>query len=304
MIGIINSIDISDWKYDTPEEFIDKLFKFQPFLIETQLKSTITPEILTDTSKVLKDIKENKQLLNSFLQTLSSSLFVLSNEREQFSMQCKIQRGIIMKKFVMPYIHDKNPTDFLFKLNDLFSPSTLYGKLIDNVDKRIHPLLLSKDNTFELKKFFILDFIDQIDIQFEFQTKVTKDKISLIYSNFCQDNSDEVMKLSHQMSKILSSASLELQFVKNNQRISFNLFVMLHAVIRLSVFKNKVAAVAMAISISGNPEIFGFLYFVNSYFKDEITNIILNEEERHLLAIFKEAGRVLRINLLHNFSLC
>ena len=235
---------------------------------------------------------------------LSSSLFILQNENEQFSMQCKIHRSLIMKKFVVPYIHDKNPTDFLFKANDLFSPSTLYDKTIDNVDKRIKPLQLSNENNFELKKFFILDFIDQIDIAFEFQTKVTKEKISQIYSTFCQENSDAVMKLSHQMSLILSNASLELQFVKNIHRISFNLSIVLHAVRRLSVFRHKEAAVAIAIAISGNPEIYGFLYFVNSYFKEEIYKIILNDEERNLLAIFKEAGRVLRINILHDFSLC
>lgn len=304
LVDIINSIDTSHWEYSTPEELIDKLFKFQPFPIDTILKSTITPEILSDTEKVLTDIKNNKELLNSFLQKLSKSIFVLQNEREQFSMQCKIHRGIIMKKFVVPYIHDKNPFDFIFKLNDLFSPSTLYGKLIDNVDKRIQPLQLSTDNTFELKKIFILEFIDQIDIQFEFQTKVAKEKISKIYSDFCQGNSDTVMKLSPQISRILSNASMELQFVKNYQKISSNLTICLNAVRSLSVFDNKVAAIAMAISISGNPEIFGFLYFVNGYFKDVITNIILNEEERGLLDIFKEAGRALRLDILKNFSLC
>lgn len=126
------------------------------------MKSSITPEILTNTEKALNDMKENKELLSNFLQKLSKSIFILQNEREQFSMQCKIQKGIIMKKFVVPYIHDKNPTDFIFKLNDLFSPSTLYGNLIDNVDKRIQPLNLSQENTIELKKYFILEFIDQI----------------------------------------------------------------------------------------------------------------------------------------------
>lgn len=112
------------------------------------------------------------------------------------------------------------------------------------------------------------------------------------------------MKLSPQKSKILSNASLVSQFIKNNQRISFNLSVMLKAVRLLSIFQNKKAAIAMAISISGNPEIFGFLYFLNGYFKDEIKDIILNEEERVLFDEFKEAGRDLRIKTLQNFSLC
>ena len=60
------------------------------------------------------------------------------------------------------------------------------------------------------------------------------------------------MKLSPQKSKILSNASLVSQFIKNNQRISFNLSVMLKAVRLLSIFQNKKAAIAMAISISGN----------------------------------------------------
>ncbi|OHT10326.1 hypothetical protein TRFO_20463 [Tritrichomonas foetus] len=293
IIDIFNSIDLSQINYSTPEELQKQIFMLCSIYLKSQTKQKITTDILTSTNQILANVTQNHQMLKSLSNDLSSALFVITNEKEKYQRQYSFQINILIRKFIIPTLIDHYPNDFLYDHKDIFSPCDSYNRLIDTVTKRINSLRITPENELRLKKSFFLDFIDQIDVAFSFQSKIKTEQTSLRLSEFLIMNSQCVTCLSPQKQKIISAAAVQFQFIKNVHKISFNLLMALKAASIISMLPDN--AITIAIAMSGNVDIFGFMYFTNSYFKDErIANVLMTKKEQELLNKIRKSCQYLR----------
>lgn len=293
IIDLINTINLSDIQFETAEELQQQLFRFCSFQLNSSIKQKITTEVLSNTKQAIFNIRTNHNKLVELSDSLSSALFVISNEIKKFEDQYSLIINVVIKRMIIPALIDQYPCEFLFNHRDIFSPCNSYDRLIETVNKRIGYLNVTKENEARLNKSFFEDFIDQIDIAFNFQLKVKTDQVSNLLAKFVKMNSGILSSVGNQRQKLIKRASNHFQFIKTYYKISFNLRMALSATNLISLLPDD--ALLLAIAMSENPAIFSFIYFTNSYLKDErIANVILTPDEKILLNKLRKACQYLR----------
>jgi hypothetical protein len=171
---------------------------------------------------------------------------------------------------------------------DLFAPSEAYVRILGRVSYRILSLGLTPESHALVRRTFFLDFVDRIDVAMDFQKTIKSDKFPKRLATFCQAHTRAVDVLSERQRAVLGRAAIALQGVRRAHSISYNLRVALKAVRPLIVLSP--IAIAIAVAMSGNPDIAGFADFLNRYLRDEdIIAVILTPEEQELLGRFKIA---------------
>lgn len=302
IIDLINTIDLSKIPFETADELQQQLFNYCTLYLKPSMKQRITTDVLNNTKQVLLNIQENHQKQRKLSDSFSSALFVISNEIKKYDDHYSNVINIVLKRMIIPALIDQYPCDFLFNHKDIFSPCSSYDRLIETVDKRIYSLNVSKENETRLIKSFFEDFIDQIDIAFNFQKKVKVNQISNLIQKFLKMNLNALSSVGNQRQKLIKRSSQLFKCILSSHKISFNLSMALSATNLISLLPDD--ALLLAIAISENPEIFGFIYFTNSYLKDErIANVILTQEEKQLLNKLRKSCQYIRDGNYHSISL-
>ena len=293
IIDLFNSFDLSKVDYSTPEELQQAIFKFSSIYLTPQIQQKITKEALCQTSHVVENVTSNHRMLEELSNKLASSLYFILNEYQKYNKQYTFMISIIANKFMIPQLIEKHPNDFLYNHKDIFSPRDSYDRLIAAVTSRINSLNISDENANKLKKTFFYEFIDQIDNAFSFQLKVKNVQTSQLLSNYVHINSTFFSKLPMQKQKQINKSAMKFQYIKKTHKISFNLITALQAASIVSIFPDE--ALLLAISLSGNNDIFNFIYFVNSYFQDQrIADVILAKDEQNLLSKIQKGCQFLK----------
>ena len=133
-----------------------------------------------------------------------------------------------------------------------------------------------------------MNFIDQIDIAFEWQNMIKTDHLRVKFSEYCQMNAEVTQSLTLQRRRTLSNAAMGLQWVRRSHTISYNLNVVLNALNMLTIFPENI--IKMAIVLSGNPDIHCFTYFVSKYLADKrIADVVMTKHEQKLLESLRKA---------------
>ncbi|KAH0791421.1 hypothetical protein GPJ56_004636 [Histomonas meleagridis] len=292
IIDLVNLIDLSKCSYDSPEELRQILILNCSLFIKPLTLHKMSIEALTNSSQILPNAVNNRKTLSVLSERLSTALFVVSNETNSCQLQLKNLIEIITKQKIIPSLIDEYPYEFIYNYDDIFSPLASYTRLIETAAKRIESLNLMEENQTVLKKSFFMDFVDQIDIAFSFQSKVKTDRIPKVLSEFCQNYSKSINQLNQHRQEIIGKAAIELQYVKKSHRISYNLKTTLRALKSLSIFDEEM--IEIVIAISGNDQIFAFVYFLNSYLKDKrIKDVLMNEQEQEMIERLRKATQKL-----------
>ncbi|KAH0793780.1 hypothetical protein GPJ56_002332 [Histomonas meleagridis] len=292
MVDLLNLIDLNNSDYNTPEE-LQSIMTTNCSLFMTPLtRQKISIEVLSDCSRILSNTTENRRTLSILSERLSTALFVVSNETNHRRTHLSTLIEIITKRKIIPSLIDEYPYEFIYNYEDIFSPLASYTRLIETASKRIESLNLMKENQVVLQRSFFINFVDQIDIAFSFQSKVKTERIPKILSSYCQSHSEVANEADAHRQAIIGESSIELQYIKNTHRISYNLKIALRALRKLSIFNDEM--IALAIAISGNAQIFGFVYFLNSYLRDKrIKDVLMNEQEQAMIEKFRKATQML-----------
>lgn len=295
LINLLNIIDLTHIHYNSADDLIKILDTYSPYPIPIIVRQMLRPELVNNLDDIIVRLREDSRKTHMISKILASSLFILQNEHDKLTTQLNFLCSILMKRFILPYLHEHDyyPFDFLYEIKNMFSALSSYDQLISKASQRIRQLQISAENEKKLKKIIIMDFIDQIDLSCEFQLKVQKDDALQVLSKYLINNYSVENGLSSHFSKMMNNSALLLQFVKSSNRISANLYIVLTVMRSLSAFSEE--QLMLTIAISSNPEIFGFIYFIRSYFrKEEMKKVVLNPEEMILLTKFTQAAQKLR----------
>jgi hypothetical protein len=248
----------------------------------------LTPELLTETAEVQKNVAENHLMLKQFSERVCSALFAARNESSRLESQLNSLFEILARNAIVPSLIEQYPLEFIVKEENIFHPNEAYDRIIWNVTHRIDSFDMTSESEQIVKKTFFLDFLDRIDRAFDFQKRIKTDRFPRFYGRFCQQNSHVASQLSPQRLRVLSRSAKTFQWVRRVHPISYNLYVALKALRPLSIF-NETAA-AMALAMSGNSEVPGFVHFINKYMRESrLEDIILSEREKALIANLRKA---------------
>jgi hypothetical protein len=177
----------------------------------------------------------------------------------------------------------------------LADPASACARILEKVARRIDGLGLTKENDLVVKRTFLLDFVDQIDVTFDIQKRVRANQFREASVEFCRQNARITQELSVQRVKVLSRAAETFQWVRSVHPISYNLYVALKALHPLAAFEQP--PIALAIAMSNNPEVPAFVEFLNTYLMPSpIADVIMTEAEKQLLADLAEASQLLTVD--------
>ncbi|OHT11605.1 hypothetical protein TRFO_18861 [Tritrichomonas foetus] len=294
IVEIINLIDLGNESYNSAEELQQILFT-NCRISEVQ-KQLLSIENLKNYESALQKIFDNKRNLSSLNEKLASTLFITQNEIDISNSNLEYLTNFLINEHLFLSLTGFYPSTLAIIHNDIFSPKSIYVSLVHTTTKFVSSLNLNQENSYLLQKKIFLDFLDQIDLAFEFQKKVKTDKMPMILSEFCQMNTHLAVELSPQKQRNLSKAAIKFQYIKPNNRVSYNLQLLLDALKNLESFSDD--AIMLTISISGNIHIFGFVYFMNSYIHDSVlSNLIFTENENRLLEKMRKSTQILHDNI-------
>lgn len=292
ILDLMETINISELSYTTAEELrqliIDDCEVFTTPFVEQKL-STAT---LEDTSQALSNVHMNLETLRQLSQRIFAALFATENERDRNLEQLRALASLHAKKNLVPALVEHHSHELVFTHNDIFEPCDCYDRLISAVNRRVAELGVASYNIPILQKCFFLDFIDQIDIAFGFQSKVKTNKLPAQFSGFCQRDKDLFQSLSMQRKRAMSQAANAFQWVKKTNRVGYNLAIVFKALHTASMFPDE--ALPLVLAISGNPDLVCFVYFAAKYFADRrIADVLMTEEEQEMMGKMHKAVHVI-----------
>ena len=288
ILDLMDTIDIAKMNYKSEQELrqliIDNCELFTTPFIEQKLSVST----LEDTSQALANVRSNLHTLQQLSQRIFAALFATENERDRSLEQLKNLATIHAKANIMPALVEHHSHELIFTHNDIFEPCECYDRLIKAVNHHIGELDVASYCVPILQKCFFLDFIDQIDIAFDFQSKVKTNKLPAQFSSFCQRGKDHFQSLSKQRKQAMSRAANAFQWVKRTNRVGYNLNIVFKALRMASMFPDD--SLPLVLAISGNPDIVCFLYFAAKYFSDKrIADVIMTPVEQDLISKMRKA---------------
>jgi hypothetical protein len=282
LVDLLTFVDPHALNYTTPVELHHQILTMCSPFISPTLEQKLTPALFMNTAGIEEVIIENRVAMKKFEERLGRALFATRNESARLRVQLASLLEILARTHLVPALTELYPLDFMVRGEDLFDPQAAYGRLIANVSHRITSLKLTADNQSLVRRAFFLDFVDKIDVCFDFQKMIVTDRSTEKFSTFCQDNSQAVQSLTEGKTAVLGRSATIFQGVRRTHSISYNLCVALKAIRPLTIIPP--IGVAMAVAMSGNGHVSGFVYFVMKYLRDErIVSVIMTDEESNFI---------------------
>jgi hypothetical protein len=215
------------------------------------------------------------------LKNFSERLCSARNESGRLRGQLNGLFAILARNSIVPALVEQYPYDFMVRKDDLLDPNGAYARIVANVTRRISSLNLTPENEHVVRKSFFMDFVDRIDIRFDFQKMIKIDRLPQKFAQFCQANSKAMRAVSSERLKVMSRTAATLQWIRTIHPISYNLWVALRALHPLSIFRGGGESVMpFTIAMSGNAEVASFVFFVTKYLHNpRIANVIMTDRE-------------------------
>jgi hypothetical protein len=288
LVDLLNVLNFSELEYETPADLQRHILHTCSAFVSPLLVQKLTPELLTETAEVQENVVGNHVMLKRFSERVCSALFAARNEGARLESQLNSLFEILARSAIVPSLIEQYPLDFIVKEENIFQPDEASSRIIWNVTCRIDSFEMTEESEQIVKKTFFLDFLDRIDRAFDFQKRIKTDRFPHYFGRFCQQNSQVATQLSPQRLRVLSRSAKAFQWVRCVHPISYNLYVALKALHPLSIFTENAAA--MALAMSGNGDVPGFVHFINKYMRESrLENIILSEPEKALIANLRKA---------------
>jgi hypothetical protein len=288
LVNLLNFVDTSGLDYSTPVELQRQLPMLCTAFMAPMLAQRLTPELLMQTEAPERLAIQNRLYLKPIGERIASGLFASRAEVARLRVQLRSLFDIVVRTQLMPALADAYPLDFMIDGEDLFAPAEAYARLLGHVTHRISALGLTPESDALVTRTFFLDFVDQIDVAMDFQKTIMSAKLPKRLATFCQAHTAAVDALSERQRVVLGRAAVALHGVRRVHSISYNLRVALRALRPLTILPP--ATMAIAVAMSGNPDIAGFADFINRYLRDDaILAVILLPEEQDLIARLRSA---------------
>jgi hypothetical protein len=295
LTDLLNLLNFSNLEYETPAQLQMYIGTMCSAFISPVLQQKITPDLLTNTAQVQSNVIGNHITLKKFSERLCSALFSARNESDRLRPQLNGLFAILARNSIVPALVEQYPYDFMVRNEDLLNPKDAYARIVANVTRRISSLNLTPENEHVVRKTFFMDFVDRIDIRFDFQKMIKIDRLPQKFAQFCQANSKAMRAISSERMKVMSRTATTLQWIRTIHPISYNLWVALQALHPLSIFRaGGESAIPLAIAMSGNAEVASFVFFVMKYLRNPcITSVIMTNHEQKLINALRRAITVL-----------
>ena len=169
-----------------------------------------------------------------------------------------------------------------------------FNRLLISVTTRVAKLDINDDSRQKIKRFFFLDFVDQMDRAFSFQSlpKLDLKMYSMSFSNYMKEH-NALFRSSQTTGNLLTRAAMIFQNITPSNSISSNINLCLEALHLLEGHDDRYAA--LAIAMSGNQAVIGFSFFLETYLNNTaIQRIVMNGNEQVVNTIFINATRSLQ----------
>ncbi|KAH0795846.1 hypothetical protein GPJ56_000213 [Histomonas meleagridis] len=283
LVDTMNILDLSKTQIKSPSHLTHLLLRYcDPYLdIPKKVKIESQQDHLKG-DEPLKALQNNYKKLKEYSDRLFSGLYFVSNENERTQTQLRLFHHINIQANVVPTLALLYPLDFLIDHQNIDDPLTSYNRLTKTVASRTNGLGVLPENQEEIQHCFFLEFVDQIDQAFHFQSNfMSKDKIQLL-ATFSSKHTDNMSNMSTHGQNLLSKASSYFQRIDPKQRVSQNTKLAVQAMTVMRYYDD--IEVQLSIAISLNLGVFAYISFFKKYINlPQIVDYVLTKQEQSLL---------------------
>ena len=296
IIDSLSTIDCPTMQYGTPDQLADLalLYCSESLGWMERLRVDQTRKISARIPEALKAIRTYKNDLNVQSRSLFTALFSITTERERNTGQAMNLLELLMRKKVVPTMHELFPKDFDFSSWDMLAAKQTVERVHRAIETHVKSMELPEAHCALLEKTIMLMYIDQLDRMFDSQAAVKyADNLKNLLVQYDRSFDVESLHLTKFQLGIVKKASTLFSHIDKGSPPSQNLECALIAINLLKDFTDDV--IKKAIAQANNPSDYAFLVFIQMYLTDDkMKRMILSPEEQQLMARLVKIGLQLR----------
>lgn len=292
-IDVLNLIDLSLFDFNSIEELKEIVLSYCDCYLNLTQKCQISAmnDFLGSNTEILDNLKEMHKKSACISDLLSNGLILVNKKNSLKNDQIYKYSLLWINHYFLPLLRHLYSYDFRIDAKKLLYVKEMCKRLITNIVYRIAPLSFKQEYQNLIKRCALFDYMNTIDSSMGIQEKASNLTITKNLGKFNEDHANIFHVTDNKYKSVLYAANL-FQTVKTYAKVADNMLIVIEAMRSLCIFDDLYTQ--CAISLSVNPDVFGFEAFLRSYMiANDTIKYIVNGDEKGLLQRFHEAIGVL-----------